>query len=183
MLILKGGVDDAELWQDCEEDWLYDAPFWTGWWSSLDTRCLRQQTTWPPPICAGCSLHGLQDWSQGSCSAHDECYLHPDCTKEFLDSPSSFPAQTLALSSQRRTVLWFTSSPTTVAHVSFHCVSHRFKTANIKILSANSTHRRQLSHLYQSVACHKYASNLRQNFDIWRFKALTFTTKINSDRL
>ena len=36
-----------------------------------------------------------------------------------------------------------------------HCEIRRFKTANIKILSANSTHRSYWSHLFHSAACHK----------------------------
>jgi len=85
----------------------YDAPFWTDWWNSSDTRCLRPRTTWTPPRCAECSPRGLRDWSRGSCWARDGCCLRPDCTKEFLDSPSSFRVQTPAWSSRLRTVLWF----------------------------------------------------------------------------
>ena len=42
--------------------------------------------------------------------------------------------------------------------VSLSCKSHRSKTANIKFLSANSTHRRYRSHLCQSLGCRTYKS-------------------------
>jgi len=47
-----------------------------------------------------------------------------------------------------------------MALVSLCCKSHCFKTANIEILSTNSNHWSQLSHFYQSVACHKVKANL-----------------------
>ena len=47
-----------------------------------------------------------------------------------------------------------------MASVSLFCKSRRFKTANIKILSANSTHRSYRSHLFQPAACHKCKSHL-----------------------
>jgi len=44
---------------------------------------------------------------------------------------------------------------TILASVSLCRKSHCFKTANVNILCANSKHRSQLPHLYQSVACCK----------------------------
>ena len=47
---------------------------------------------------------------------------------------------------------------TDLASVSLWCKSHRFKRANITMLSPNSTHRRQLSRLCQSATCRKCKS-------------------------
>ena len=43
-------------------------------------------------------------------------------------------------------------------YIAYSCKSHRSKTANIKMLFANSKHRSKLPHLYQSQASHKCKS-------------------------
>ena len=56
------------------------------------------------------------------------------------------------------TLKFFTNNFILTRNHSFSCKNHRYKTENIKILLANSRLRCWLSHLCQSVACHKCKS-------------------------